>query len=1556
MAQVKKFQTPAGPIEGTAASTPAGTPAEVKKKYGRWIRNGIAYEMDDEKMKDLEKHIMSLKPELQPYAAEEYKRLLSGKDVTIDTMLNQRDGVEDYAVLNDRQEKRLQNGKTKEGILNSLFNTPTHKFNVATYELGKWDPSKNVTTSKSDKVEKTKLAKRTGSFAYDLTDKNQNRYKDYQNQDEMTYLKDILNYLDGVNRDRFDITGFDGIADIESVYKQKGGKEWAQTLIDDILAGKKVDGEYKDFLDVIGLSQSFGTNPEITQQKIDNEVATKKNTDWTNSDYNGAWSTDDRDRYFTHNADGTFTFKGSLPSGINLSTGNYYFNDEFVEENPMYSYLSGKINYDGKWYSEKDLLKPESLLYQTLAAKDYFNMNKRGEYGNANNIMKSSWKGQENLIPAWGEGTEDYLGDFYGKRFLYENRDYNMPDTKIRIQTGLDESGAPIYVEKDIDDNWVIRRGVDLSSTNFLQDGTGRRPWSWKITDAYGNEINDIDGLSITNKPLTYDSFIGLYDGSTATDQSVPTPRTRISGDQYSPYYNRYADANDFGFTAYRDMNGNTVHVSIPTNFGGEEGIVYKDMPINVYETISNPYVINEIMENPKLARAFFDLVRDGKNKGNVKDLYFHFPEVFDGNGKVVGYRDDTNDVLNYFINNPKRIKSPESFKKGGVIKAQGGAVVKNLEYSDSQKSLDKAKTLNQTYKNPYTPQMVRENGNWDLWKAIGDSDKLEMYGLAADGLGMIAGMVPVYGDLANVALSTIGANILYGISDRRKVKAGAMPKGTVGRNLAMSLGADTLSLVPAVGELANMTRWGSRLKDFALKSEPFAKGLMATFATIGAIGAADSFGKLMRGEDLNMDDFKELIYGTMSALGLVRTTKKAISDSRLAKNSAPTPEQPTRTTKFKAEDGTEQSVTLDEGQISQLTSLRAMGENKSKEALATMLRNKGVPAEEINRILGNSQALKELGLIRETPRIGPTHYSEVKPEPTHGTGYYFLHPFKRTRELQGRTVEQLFQGANDDPRAAARWINANLGYSKLNDRKNAGTDWLSYDVEGDVTRRHYDFNDGSGTVENYGYGKAKYKKSPTLEPDPEPEVTSRSSEPEIEIEPEVEVVSRSEPELVVEPEPMPLLSTAEWNTKFNQYSKIFGTKYSGNKTKAKAEFDRRIQMLRDDSDFKTFFDTDPQSVKLWLGQQIDNASKATRLPKGQIEAEVKRVLGFKKGGVIKAANGQWFRNIWGSAKDLFENPDTLNAIDSGTRFISGNLYNKRSTDRTVSAIKKAVNLSKSVTPIEHYSPNYINAGNAQRQLAQSKFQYRPAVFSDPNQYNAWKKQSYDEGNLALAQGTQLDSQQHSQNLLRGVEERKNYANIRAEGINQWRNAGAAGGTAIAEAKNMGDRSATESFNQLVYQRQAQRDANIQAASALGEQKLAFERQQSLMNDYNTWYNNIFTKDKPYDPSNVEHNKAITNKQTELSNFYQNKGFEDKLKLLPSGAQRWYNLLYAKKGGSLRPASEQIAINREKASDQIRVNKAKSQDKQWENSQKEARKALDKMSDRVHDILMKLLS
>ncbi len=81
------------------------------------------------------------------------------------------------------------------------------------------------------------------------------------------------------------------------------------------------------------------------------------------------------------------------------------------------------------------------------------------------------------------------------------------------------------------------------------------------------------------------------------------------------------------------------------------------------------------------------------------------------------------------------------------------------------------------------------------------------MAGLTADLTGMAVGFVPVIGDAANVALSTVGSNILYGIADRRRVKEGAAPKGTTWKNIAMGVGADVASLLPVAGDLANATR-----------------------------------------------------------------------------------------------------------------------------------------------------------------------------------------------------------------------------------------------------------------------------------------------------------------------------------------------------------------------------------------------------------------------------------------------------------------------------------------------------------------------------------------------------------------------------------------------------------------------------------------------------------------------------------------------------------------------------------------------------------------------------
>ena len=81
--------------------------------------------------------------------------------------------------------------------------------------------------------------------------------------------------------------------------------------------------------------------------------------------------------------------------------------------------------------------------------------------------------------------------------------------------------------------------------------------------------------------------------------------------------------------------------------------------------------------------------------------------------------------------------------------------------------------------------------------------------------------------------------------------------------------------------------------------------------------------------------------------------------------------------------------------------------------------------------------------------------------------------------------------------------------------------------------------------------------------------------------------------------------------------------------------------------------------------------------------------------------------------------PEGLRDLESGTRYVLGDMYNQRSADRTISSIKKSVDLSKPITPTEHYTPNVINAGNAERKLASGQFQYRPAATSDSNQYQA---------------------------------------------------------------------------------------------------------------------------------------------------------------------------------------------------------------------------------------------
>lgn len=177
-------------------------------------------------------------------------------------------------------------------------------------------------------------------------------------------------------------------------------------------------------------------------------------------------------------------------------------------------------------------------------------------------------------------------------------------------------------------------------------------------------------------------------------------------------------------------------------------------------------------------------------------------------------------------------------------------------------------------------------------------------------------------------------------------------------------------------------------------------------------------------------------------------------------------------------------------------------------------------------------------------------------------------------------------------------------------------------------------------------------------------------------------------------------------------------------------KFFEKFKATLSDEGFKAFAESNPakarelvdKAVAELISKSKTNKQKSTALAQ-RAEAMIKgHGYAFKKGGIIKAGLGQQLRNVWDGITNgvkRLSTPEGLRDLESGTRYVLGDMYNQRSADRTISSIKKSVDLSKPITPTEYYTPNIINAGNAERKLASGQFQYRPAATSDSNQYQA---------------------------------------------------------------------------------------------------------------------------------------------------------------------------------------------------------------------------------------------
>ena len=998
MAQVKKFKTPAGPVtvEDENAVKPAGTSTptgEVKKKYGKLIRNGVTYEMDDEKMKNLEQYITSMNPELQPYVAEDFKRLQNGEDITLDTMLNRRSGIDDYNLLNDRQERRLQKNKAREGLLNALFNTKTHKFNKATYALGQWDPEAKL--KPKEEVKKTAFGRGAGEFVYESLDNGKFVYRPVLNGDEMAHFDRIYDFfINPDKRDTYDTSSFTNISNLinwfDSMKDEQGnstGKKFLDDLRAKILAGNELNQTEQDYLTAINIKHNRVPSQAITDAEAKAKADEQAKVEWNNFDTNKVWSNssqDVRDRYFISDGRGGYSlnkdafFKGFDP------TKNYYFNADFEKAYagmPGTKDLVGKVYFNGKWYSDKQLYDTNSELYKMLtnAVYDYRNKNLRGDFDAANEVLKTNWAGTK-YIPT----SNEHLGPFYGSNYLYQDMNFITNGSKY----------SSVVLNKD----WNLLKALNMDTSG---DALGNRDWRYILTDAYGRYI-DLLGNPI-DSPIEFDNtkFSGLYTGQSDPSKQIVNRYVRLTDDASSEYYNRYADSPIYksdGKTPLMEgwlgVNGNleNAYIYFDPQVGGSTDSVFANVPMNVYNFLHDVAFWNKFntTTNSDAKRRFTNLITDGSNKMKDRD--------WDDLG-ISGEIKDS--IIEYFTKNRKIVKRPvsavQSHKSGGIIKYEQPSGPMGERKID-----DKVLTLSEQLKGGYAPATLGEEFTTEDW--------LDIYALGADVAGAGLGYVPKIGDIANLVIYGIGATTLGAIADSRRVKHGELPKGTAWKNAAANIGADVVSIVPVVGDTFNIGKAVQRASRIVSR-------LMGSASAIAVLQNSPAIWSSVQKcvtspSEMTVGDLRNIFTGVQMVAGATKQVVRASKTSKLAAESVTPVDKRYKFTKTDA-DGKKTVQYLDKDDVAALTAAK---QQKNIDAVIDQIATK-YKLSDTDKAALKIAGPAGMGLQHNKP-IPPLPNTVSEPSVNNNSEwYYFWRPGNRYDTLKSRKAEDLVRAVKSTER-----------------------------------------------------------------------------------------------------------------------------------------------------------------------------------------------------------------------------------------------------------------------------------------------------------------------------------------------------------------------------------------------------------------------------------------------------------------------------------------------------------------------------------------------------------
>lgn len=1498
-----------------------------KMKYGSIIKNGTRYEMTEESMKRLEQHIATADPDIQQSLANDWELLKSGQDVTIDTFSNQRSTTP--SDFSEGQLRRLGKDKPVESKWHARYNTDIHKYNKATQYLGKFDPSANEVETD---VEKTKIGRGSSKFEYRINPDGTKTYSSLPNEAEMKLYDQIGAYLMGDDeyRSQYDISKWSDFKDIDTWYKGLNNPNFIKDLRNKILNGSDLTPDEEDYLIAIGLGSDAVTAQK--EQELDAELKAKQDTAWNTFNAKNIWDESLRDKQFFYdpNTDTYQLDSKYIPSNLPTDTQGYWFNDDFLNQYSGYEYdwLGNKIFFDKEWYTYDDLINSESQLYQKLnnPNNNYYNKIKSGNYKDADAVLRTDWDGVY-YVPTMTDETVGRMGSMYQNPNLrYIETNYNRPGTTYK---GL-----------ALDDTYNIWRYQDYGDSEGMDD-VGRRPERWTITDAYGNPIY-LDGSVERNGIPTYNfyDFAGLYDGSTPEDNQKISYVDRVSLDPNDKnYYNRYAD------TPLTDINGNkiiegwidpftkTAHVAINKAWGGTEETVFTNMPSNVYSAIKDLNFANNLnsANNRVLLDEFKKLIQGKKSKITADNLI-----SLGMSQEIAPYVIDY--FKEYWTSNPTITYRPK-MKNGGTLHLQTGGPVKHV--GSERFVSDKVNQLAAQMQNP-TASKVIGNGS-----GLTDMDKNELAALAIDLSAFITGLIPGLGDTTNIVAGQ-GANIMRLAIDKHRKEEGLDTRPWL--NYLGSTGADIISIIPVLGDAVNLGDFGKKAYSVIKKIHG---PITTTLTAAGLYSAVDAVNKIYHREDLTIEDLQALSTGLQSLTGLGIKAGMKIGDANLASKVQPKQEIKHE---FKFKNGeTDITKVLDAEDIKALTDVR--GRTNIDAELTRILKAKLVPEDQIPEIV-KSFNYKNSGLeLHQYGKLGKDKVTVIEPESNHNALYYMMHSKGRQDVLSKAKATDI--ASSGYPKAAARWF-----------WKTGKTLPEGFKLESKEEFRPL-------------YSKVIGNRPKTDELDPAI-VTADTPKPKTEVgpkpqssqnletkpttintitEPAVQPSNPSNPE--IKPvETNQHFGSQEFDEKFTQYQAFI--RGEGNSPSTK-QFKQRFEEYAKKDDFKKLAEDNPELVRLMVDEEISNVldkGKRTRSSENKLKREIESIkkkhgLTFKTGGILKGQNG-----LGQHVYELTERawmPEAINQTLSLARLDWDLGTNKAVENIKAKGLVESANAQMKSNPQEIYSRQTINAGNAERQLGNSMSQSLPPVNSDYIKYAAMKRAGDDASALHFANATLADSQQHSENLAKQTEEQRMYANIRnqIEAENRAIQASKlAGLSELSASKTAANR---QSFANYLYEKQTAFDQNRakmeEALTAENRIKWQKEAESGYHNELQEKFGKIYNSSS--DKGNYTLEQWLAGKPqyaTEMREIAKRWSQYITDRELAYTKNQIPNQWLYKSGGKMRSAADQIMINKSKANDQIKINKNKSFDKNWEDTNKSVRKAVGKMHDRVHDILMKILS